>query len=215
MTELPDLELNKGAAAAALTEPARKLHQWVLTTFAATGRAPARADVQRMARERGLDADPALAELVARDVLAVDGRGEIRAAYPFSPTPTRHQVSWAGGPTVYAMCAVDALGVSAMLERPVTITSAEPGSGATITVEVEHDHARWHPHTAVVFAGVVAGEPCCPSVDRSCGHINFFTSAEAAHTWAAERPDITGTLLDQHHALACGIAEFAALLQPA
>lgn len=214
MTDLPDLELDKGAAAAALTAPARRLHQLVLTAFAATGRAPGRADVQRMARERGVDPDPALAELVTRDLLAVDERGEIRAAYPFSPTPTRHRASWAGGPTVYAMCAVDALGMSAMLDRPVTITSADPGSGATITVEVDHDHARWHPHTAVVFAGA-AGAACCPSADRTCGHINFFTSAEAAHTWAAERSGVTGSVLDQHHALACGIAEFAGLLQPA
>lgn len=214
MTELPDLELNKGAVAAALTTPARRLHQWVLTTFATTGHAPARADMQRMAQDRGLDPDSALAELITQDVLAVDELGEIRAAYPFSPTPTPHRISWAGGPTVHAMCAVDALGMSAMLDRPVTITSTEPGSGATITVKVDHDHARWRPHTTVVLAGDT-GQECCPSIDRTCGHINFFTGAAAAHAWSAERPDLTGTVLDQHHALALGVAEFAALLPPA
>jgi hypothetical protein len=33
------------------------------------------------------------------------------------------------------MCAIDALGMSAMLSHPVTITAAEPGTGRTITVE--------------------------------------------------------------------------------
>ena len=65
------------------------------------------------------------AELAGRDVIAFDADGEIRAAYPFSPTPTPIQVSWEGGPAAYAMCAIDALGISAMLGRPVTITAAE------------------------------------------------------------------------------------------
>ncbi|MGW5721473.1 organomercurial lyase [Amycolatopsis sp. NPDC003865] len=218
MTDLPDLELDKASAAASLSPAARAVHRWVQTVFAETGRAPSRTDLERAAREHtadaGVDPDAVVAELTGRDVLAVDERGEIRAAYPFSPVPTRHKVTWEAGPTVYAMCAIDALGMSAMLGLPVTITSAEPDTERTVTVTVDHDTARWEPTTAVIFAGHTDGDTaCCPSVDRTCGHINFFTTADAAHAWAANNPRITGAVLDRHQALATGIAEFGALIR--
>jgi hypothetical protein len=214
MTEQPDLELNKARAAATLTPAARAVHRWILTTFAETGRAPRRADLERAAQQQGADADTTLAELTGRDVLALDERGEIRAAYPFSPVATRHRITWDGGGGGYAMCAIDALGVSAMLGAPVTITSTEPGTGRTVTVHVDHDTARWEPGTAVVFAGH-AGDACCPSVDRTCCHINFFTTDTAARDWARTNPSVTGVVLDQGQALAAGIAEFGAQLREA
>lgn len=208
----PDLALNKGSAVAGLSAPARSLHRSVLTVFVETGQAPPRARTDAVAREHGIDPRPAWAELVAGDVLALDQHGEIRAAYPFSPTPTRHTVRWKGGPTTFAMCAVDALGVSAMLDRPVTITSTEPGTDTPVTVEVDRDRARWTPDTGVVLAGATDGA-CCPSVDRTCGHIDFFTSAHTAHAWAAAHPDISAVVLDQTEALACGISEFGTFLR--
>ncbi|WP_219418051.1 alkylmercury lyase family protein [Pseudonocardia nigra] len=213
MTDRPDLELNKCAAAAALTPPARQLHRWALTAFAETGHAPSRADLERMARDHGIDPDLVLAELTGRDVLAVDEQGKIRAAYPFSPVPTRHRVTWDGSAGVYAMCAIDALGISAMLGLPVTITSTEPGTNHSVTVQVDHHKAGWEPETAVVFAGSTA-DTCCPSVDRTCSHINFFTTPKAAHDWAASNPAITGVFLDQDQALTNAIVEFGALMQP-
>lgn len=213
MTEEPQLDLNKRRAVTALGAEARLVHLRVLDQFAETGRPPSRADLERVARDRGIDPAPALAELSERDVVAFDPSGEIRAAYPFSPTPTGHLVGWPGGPTVHAMCAVDALGISAMLGHPVTITTTEPDTGHAIAVDVDADRARWTPDTAVVFAGHTGGT-CCPSVDRTCGHINFFTSHRAARDWAARHPDVAGSVLDQHQALAAGIAEFGALLHP-
>jgi hypothetical protein len=210
--ELADLELNKASDAAALTLTAREVHRWILTSFAETGRAPGRADLQRAAQQHGAEVHATLAELTRADVLAFDDRGEIRAAYPFSPTPTRHRITWDDGGNGYAMCAIDALGTSAMLGVPVTITSTEPGANRTVTIHVDHDTARWQPGTAVVFAGQT-GNACCPSVDRTCCHINFFTTTGAARDWAARNPDVTGVVLDQGQALAAGIAEFGALLR--
>ena len=152
-----------------------------------------------------------LAELAARDVIAFGADGEIRAAYPFSPVPTAIQVRWAGGPLTYAMCAIDALGISAMLGRPVTITAAEPGTGRIITVHANRGQARWDPRRAVVFAGA-SGDQGCPSVDSTCGYINFFTSARAARAWVGHRPGVTGTVLRQDRALREGVAEFGAFL---
>ncbi len=112
------------------------------------------------------------------------------------------------------MCAIDALGMSAMLGRPVTITAAEPGTGRRITVAVDNDQARWAPATAVVFAGET-GEAGCPSADRCCGYINFFTTRRAARAWARGHPEITGTILSRDGALRIGIDEFGTLMRPA
>ena len=213
MTQSAGSGLDKGCSVGALTRPARQVHLAVMAAFAGTGRAPARGELERSALAH--DADPAavLAELAARDVIAFGADGEIRAAYPFSPVPTPIQVRWAGGPLTYAMCAIDALGISAMLGRPVTITAAEPGTGRIITVHANRDQARWNPRRAVVFAGTT-GAQGCPSVDRTCGYINFFTSTRAARAWVRANPAITGEVLRQARALRRGVAEFGAFLHP-
>ena len=151
-----------GRRAENLTGPARQVHQAVLAAFAQTGQPPARRELVRLARSLGASPDAVLDELARADAIAVSPGGEIRAAYPFSPVRTPIQVAWAGGPAAYAMCAIDALGMSAMLSRPVTIIAAEPDTGRIITVHADGSRARWHPRTALVFAGS-AGDACRPA----------------------------------------------------
>jgi Alkylmercury lyase len=91
---------------------------------------------------------------------------------------------------------------------------AEPVTGRTITVAVDRDRACWRPRTAVVFAGAAGGGTSGPAADRSCGYINFFTTARAAQVWARRHPEVSGTVMRRDGALRCGIAEFGALLQP-
>ena len=212
MTQTADPDLNKCCSVTALTRPARQVHRAVLAAFAGTGRAPGRDDLERIALDLGADPATALAELVERDVIAFGPDGEIRAAYPFSPAPTGIRVTWAGGPVTYAMCAIDALGMSAMLGRPVTITATGPGSDRLVTVLADGDRARWTPEDAVVFAGT-AGDDCCAAADRACGYINFFSTAQAARAWADGHPAVTGAVLDQAQALRRGVAEFGAFMR--
>ena len=214
MTQTAGPGIDKGCCAAALTRPARRVHLAVLGAFAHTGRAPMRGELARLARSQGADPAAVLAELAERDVIAFDRAGEIRAAYPFSPSPTPIRVTWDGGPVTCAMCAIDALGISAMLGRPVTITAAEPGTGRVITVHADGGQARWNPPGAVVFAGTTGGD-CPHAADRTCGHINFFTSARAARTWAHANPAVTGTVLRRAQALRQAVAEFGAFMQAA
>ena len=56
-------------------------------------------------------------------------------------------------------------------------------------------------------------DDCCHAADRSCGYINFFASARAAHRWAAGNPAITGKVLDRAWALSQGVAEFGAFMR--
>ena len=150
----------------------RAVYQQVLRSFAATGHAPPAADLAETAARYGTTADAVLAALHAGDYLQLGPDGQIRAAYPFSGVPTPHLVDIDGGPRAYAMCAIDALGMAAMLGTGVTITSADPGTGTVVTVTVRADGKTvWQPPTAVVFNGrLISGEACRPGpAAEACG----------------------------------------------
>jgi Alkylmercury lyase len=155
--------------------------------------------------------------------------GAIRAAYPFSARPTVHVVDIDGGASVYAMCAVDALGMSAMLRRRVVIHSAEPDTGAPITVAVHSRRSTWSPRTTVVVVGATRSATVCnppgegpdggdaaahlgAAADISCDVMNFFTGPGGAAGWLAVHPEISGEVLSRKQALRLGIALFGHLL---
>jgi Alkylmercury lyase len=204
--------LDKSECASRLSRPGRLVHQAVLRAFARTGQAPSRADLGQVANAAGVDLAAALAQLNRVDLVVLTPRGELLAAYPFSAAPTPHRLTLATGTSVHAMCAIDALGVSAMLGQPVTVASAQPDTGQRVTVKVDRDRATWEPTTAVVLAAATS-DCCAPSAERTCGYINFFTTNEAALAWAGDHPELSWTVLDQPQALATAIAEFGPLLR--
>lgn len=182
----------------------RAVHQQVLRSFARTGQAPAQAELS----------EKVLTQLHEADFLRLDQNGDVRAAYPFSATPTTHQVQIDGGPRAYAMCAIDALGMAAMLGQDVRVDSRDPVTGEPITVTLPADGhaAAWNPQEAVVFAGQQTS--CCssPAADVCCGYVNFFASRSIAQAWADGHPDVTGQILHQDEALRLGVAIFGPLL---
>jgi hypothetical protein len=215
MTNQPSnqpVRLDKCQRASRLSPSGRLVHQAILRAFARTGRAPSRADLDRLVGAAGVEPAAALAELDRADLVVLDPGGELLAAYPFSAASTPHHLTLGSGVSVDAMCAIDALGVSAMLGQPVTITSVEPGTGRQVRVYVDGDRATWEPPTAVVLAAATA-DCCAPSAQRTCGYINFFTTTAAALAWAGDHPELSWTLLDHAQALGAGIAEFGPLLR--
>jgi hypothetical protein len=204
--------LDKCECASRLSRPGRLVHQAILRAFARTGQAPSSSDLDQVADAAGVEPAAALAELETADLIVLDPCGELLATYPFSAAPTPHRLTLGSGVSVHAMCAIDALGVSAMLDQPVTVTSAEPDTGRQVTVQVDGDQATWQPPTAVVLAA--ATDDCrAPSAQRTCGYLNFFTTDAAALAWADDRPELSWALLDQPQALATAIAEFGPLLR--
>jgi hypothetical protein len=205
----------------------RAVHQRVLRAFAETGQPPSGAELEEAAAPYGVGGPEVMRRLHAADFLRLDAGGAISAAYPFSPIPTPHRVTISGGPRVYAMCAIDALGIAAMLAKTVTISSWEPGTGAAITVTVPAagEAVVWEPGTAVVFFGrrETACGTCPPeagavvpsiAADVCCGTINFFTTEACATAWAKTHPEITGKVLNQHEAWQTGVSIFGPLLHP-
>ena len=202
----------------------RAVQQELLRTFATTGRPPAAPALAQTAARYGTTPEAVLAGLHAEDFVRLGPGGQIRAAYPFSAVPTRHMVDIDGGPRAHAMCAIDALGIAAMLSTGVTITSADPGTGEPVTVAVHAGGktAAWQPPAAVVFSGQRTwwGPGDCPPGGRAmapaeavrCGYVNFFTAHASAAAWASAHFEVTGQILGQAAALRLGTRSFGNLL---
>jgi hypothetical protein len=188
----------------------RAVHQAVLRSFVSTGAVPDTASLA--AHGAPFDVAEVLAELADGDFVCLDQAGQITAAYPFSALPTAHRVQIAGNASVFAMCAIDALGIPAMTGLPVVIESADPSTGEPVTVHVDGVSSIWYPPTAVVYAGHAGSECAAPSASACCGYMNFFATRAAAVAWAASHPEISGGILDQRGALQIGAAIFGKLL---
>ncbi|MFF7961105.1 organomercurial lyase [Streptomyces rubiginosohelvolus] len=175
----------------------RAVHQAVLRHFAATGHAPEPADLAAAAAQTSRTAADVLAELDREDFLTLDADGRIRAAYPFSAVPTPHRLHLADGVEAWAMCAIDALGVAAMLHQDITVTFAG-GS------------ARWEPAEAVVFIG--QRDQRGPAATVCCDALNFFADSTTAEAWARQHPEVHGRTVGRAEALRIAEQTFGPLL---
>jgi hypothetical protein len=232
--DMPDLILV--CRSTQLAPAAYRFYRAVLLSFPERGGPPDRPRLRELAAHFGVRLAATLAELAAKGLLQCDAAtGAIRTAYPFSGVPTAHRVTLApdtGDATadldarqVFAMCALDALGVPLMLRRDGRIASQDALTGETIEVQVRVTdaaaladaagwEARWDPASTVIYArapehehdcGVDAASACCPL-------INFFTTEAHARAWAAAHPIADGVTLSQEEAMRRAQAEFGGLL---
>jgi hypothetical protein len=218
-------ELVMVCRAITIARPAYRFYRALLLTFATSGAAPDAAALQRLADMYGVPLEETLDELAAQDLAQRDlVTGAIRAAYPFSGVPTAHRVQLAAdgadrpAVAVYAMCAIDALGIPLMLKRAAVVSSRDTLTGASVRVEVVPTDAgwtsRWEPEGAVVLArpeehlhehGVAAAHTCCPIM-------NFFASTANAQQWTADHTPTDGQIYGQEEALRYASARFAGVL---
>lgn len=216
-----------------------QFYRALLLAFLATGDPPDRQTPSALARRYAVPLEATLADMARQDLVQRDpATGAIRAAYPFSGVPTAHRVRLGAGSQgeppveVYAMCALDALGVPLMLRRQAVIMSVDALTGAAVRVAVRRATdadvgadgretaggldawvAVWEPATAVVFArpeeheceGGVAAGSCCPLT-------NFFGTREQAERWAASHGSAEDVVLTQDEALRSAHAQFAGVL---
>ncbi len=178
----------------------KELYVWILRQF--SKRDPPSSNLVRAEAERlGLDFDRACTHLATQDLIHFDPDGQVAVAYPFSGCPTRHRVL-INGQDVYAMCAIDALGIAPMFEQPIVVNSRDPVSDAEISVRLRPDGtATWQPDKAVVLAG-----RCCDGAafQSCCQVLNFFASPETAEVYLREQPDVRGFLIAIPEAIELG-----------
>lgn len=242
---------------ARLSPAAYQFYCAVLLTFVRCGKAPEPATVRRFAARLGVPFQATLSSMAAQDLVQRDSAtGRIRAAYPFSGVPTAHRVTLfadhGGAPSdlngrsvngdihdiqVFAMCALDALGIPLMLGRAAEIVSQDAISGEPIRVEIcptadltrdpAHPNrllplhqwsATWEPADAVVYARPEEHEAehdtgKCIAAGSCCPVTNFFACRANAGAWASQHQTAgDGIVLAQQEALARAYALFAGVL---
>ena len=191
------------------TDGERRLYRSILMSFRA-GTAPGRDELGKVASGLGLELGPALGQLARADLAHADKHGSIIVAYPFSGRPTAHRVCFDGS-EVFAMCALDALGIAPMLGEAIEISSSDPLTGEEIHVQLEPDgKGSWQPPEAIVVCGTAGGGDACSGC---CPVVNFFASTTSAQRWLATRPDIRGTAISMDDAIAAGRCVFGDLLK--
>jgi Alkylmercury lyase len=112
----------------------------VLARFVADGRP---IDVTSLAHPAAV-----IEELDARDLIYVQD-GRVILAYPWSGTPTAFAMRLSDGRERWACCAIDALGIAAMLGEPVQVRSRCHHCDEPLGLDVT-------PHGPVTDAGVFA-----------------------------------------------------------
>jgi hypothetical protein len=171
---------------------------------------PTAAELAEQARALALDTDAVLAVLAREDLIHTDD-GAVTVAYPFSARARGHEVVIAGR-LVQAMCALDALGIAAMLDQPIEVRSHDPISGREILVHANPDSvADWQPEAAVVLAGSSSCDG--PSYCGCCDVLNFFESTENAKQCLRETSGVEGMPISIPMAAAAGRAIFGEILE--
>jgi hypothetical protein len=198
-------------ARARLSPQQDEVRKYILKTFAKDGKAP---DVGEMAEALGLfprEVRRVCGKLAEHDLIVWEaGRDHILSAYPFSVVPTAHHVSIEGSNTVYAMCAIDALGIPFMLGRGAAIASACVACQRPVRVAIHEGLLRQaDPMTTVVWFS--ARDGCCVAEAR-CPLINFYCEAGHLQRWRAEHSHELGTALTLMDAVEVGKAIFGELL---
>ena len=103
----------------------KAVHQAILRAFAATGRPPATTELDTVTASAGRRSTEILTSLHEIEAIRLGPDGQIAVAYPFSATPTRHRVRLGDQVEVHAMCALDALGMSALIVQDTRIDSVD------------------------------------------------------------------------------------------
>ena len=153
-----------------------------------------------------------LHRLSSMDLLVLDTRGDtILAAYPFSATPTPHQVRLVNR-KVFALCAIDALGIPAMLQEEATISSRCAHCGSPVEIQARPEQlTRRVPFETVVWFPI-SEDDCCHVAQSRCPNISFFCASHHLEAWCKVNGQADGIVLSLLEAFEAGREIFGLLL---
>ena len=122
---------------AVIDAPARRVLAAVLRHVIVTGDAPDARDVGSFVPDvAARDVDAALQRLDEADLLLLED-GHVTLAYPFAARPTEFEVVLLrDGARRWACCAIDALGIPALLDEPVRVESRCHECGDPLVIPV-------------------------------------------------------------------------------
>lgn len=165
-----------------------RVRRAVLQAYAADGRSPVPAQIAAASGLPSGEVGSALQRLAGRDLVVLDGAGRVTGAYPFTDGPSEHQVE-VSGVTMSAMCAIDALGIGAMLERDCMIPSACRQCRRTLAIHTPsrgRELEEVEPGAIVVWSGRRYASGCAAS--SLCTLQAFFCDDDHLAAWCASGP---------------------------
>ncbi len=199
-----------------LDETDDRVRRAVHDLYPATGKGPGLREIALIAGLAAERVAGSLRRLADRDLLVLDEDGRVVGAYPFSDSDTGHCVELPVV-SIAAMCAIDALGMGAMLAQDTAIRSSCRLCGRAVDIGTR-DRGRTlaaaSPEEAVVWSGMLYGGACAAT--SLCTVQAFFCSDEHLERWRARGPagGASGFRLSLEEAFQFGRAIFAPMLSP-
>lgn len=184
-----DKPLEKNQCECELTAIETEILRNIFQNLLQLGRTPTIKEIGSSIRKSNKEVINILNELETKDlILRRKGTQEIVSIYPLSTIPTRHQLILDSGKKLFAMCAVDALGMPIMFNRDVKIVSRCEKCKQEINIEVKKEEIISKSHSQIMIWSpkhqeARQAETCCPK-------INFFCSKRHLQEWEAENPDL-------------------------
>lgn len=182
----------------------------ILQSYARTGHAPSSNDLALATGFELNRVNVLIAKLAARDMVVLGPESSaIIGAYPFVDRPTEHRV-YLRDTVLNAMCAIDALGIGAMLGTDVRIRSACRFCSTPIDIQTSKEGAAltaYAPTKALVWTGIQYANNC--AADSLCSVMAFFCSTAHLDAWLADQDtEPTGYRLSMEEGLELGKAIF-------
>jgi hypothetical protein len=121
-------------------------------------------------------------------LLRKKGTQQIVSIYPFSLTPTTHQIMLEDGKRLFAMCAVDAVGMPNLFDENVRVISQCDWCKTEITIQIKDGQVQAASHPDIQIWNVEGqggpdAETCCPVICFCC-------SAEHFGKWRDKNSDL-------------------------
>ena len=105
-----------------LTPEENSFRRWLMD-YSIANKKPFNVKRDYPAQLEGSDTKKLAESLITKKVVASSDNGDLNFIYPLSLVPTSHQVFLEDGRTLFAMCAVDALGTSLTFGQNIRIRS--------------------------------------------------------------------------------------------
>lgn len=125
-------------------------------------------------------------------ILRKKGTQEIVSIYPFSLEPTEHRIILEDGTRLFAMCAVDALGMPMMFNRNVKIVSRCKECQQEMVFEIKNGKIAYMSHQDATICSLKT--QVYPAAETTCPLVNFFCSKKHADEWGEKNPKLTSNI---------------------
>jgi hypothetical protein len=179
----------------------------LLNSYVKQGRTLTRGEVADLVN----DPKQTLTNIANHKLIVLDAEGNPSGAYPFTSEEREHKVQ-VNGVKVHCMCALDALAVSPMFDRPTVIDSQCRVTGEPIHLEQNGTH--FSGGTLETWFGINWGAAASDTVcaESLCMEMMFLANESVAHEWRAESPD-TSEVFDLPSAVAFAAGFFVPLAE--